>query len=85
MKMERSLTYAIAKAKRNILEKKYGRIDNILDAIFQYYIRKDEIETMIKSINKWVEKNKSDYSTFVSTNGTYDESDIEYFKKEAMK
>lgn len=80
--MEKSLTYAISKAKRSISENKYGRIDNILDVIYQYNIRKDEIETMIKSINKWIVKNNdSDY--FAGINGLYDISDIEYFKKEA--
>ncbi len=82
MKMEKSLTYAISKAKRSISENKYGRIDNILDVIYQYNIRKDEIEAMIKSINKWIAKN-SDSDYFAGVNGLYDSSDIEYFKKEA--
>lgn len=81
--MEKSLKCAIAKAKRSISENKYGRIDNILDVIYQYNIRKDEIETMIKSINKWIAKN-SDSDYFVRINGLYDTSDIDYFKKEAI-
>lgn len=82
MKMEKSLTYAISKAKRSISENKYGRIDNILDVIYQYNIRKDEIDTLIKSINKWIAKN-SDSDYFAGVNDLYDSSDIEYFKKEA--
>ena len=54
--MEISLRYAIAKAKRNIENNKYSKIENILDAIYQYRIREDEVTTMMKSINKWIKK-----------------------------
>ena len=56
MKMEKSLTYAIAKAKRNIYNRKYSKLENILDAMYQYYIQADEVETLVKSINKWLAK-----------------------------
>ena len=46
--MEISLRYAIAKAKRNIENNKYSKIENILDAIYQYRIREDEVTTMMK-------------------------------------
>lgn len=54
--MEVSLKYAIAKAKRNIENDKYSKCENILDAIYQYNIREDEIPVMMKSINKWIDK-----------------------------
>ena len=74
--MEKSLTYAIAKAKKNIINGKYSKSENILDAVYQYYIREDEIETMIKSINKWITK---DNNFIYGEQYTYDE--IERIKK----
>ena len=56
--METTLKYAIAiaKAKRNIENGKYDKLSNILDAVYQYSIREDEIPMLMKSVNKWIEK-----------------------------
>lgn len=70
--MEKSLEYAIAKAKRNIENDKYSKFENVLDAIYQYCIREDEIPTMINSINKWIEKHE-----FIITE-TYSKDDVEW-------
>ena len=75
--MEKSLTYAIAKAKKNIYNNKYSKLENVLDAMYQYYIREDEVETMIKSINKWLAKNDYLYEE------EYTDFDIESLKKYA--
>lgn len=77
--MEKSLKYAIEKAKKNIWENKYSKIENILDAVYQYYIREDEIETMMKIINRYIEKHSDDY--FVNMTGIYNADDIEYIKQ----
>lgn len=68
--MEISLKNAIAKAKRNIENDKYSKIENILDPIYQYFIREDEIPVMMKSINKWIEKQDGLFES-------YDDFDIE--------
>lgn len=52
--MERSLTNAIARAKRNIY--KYSAMENMLDAIYEYSLREDEIPKLVKSVNKYAEK-----------------------------
>ncbi len=78
--MEKSLRYAIEKSKRNIRENKYSKIENVLCPIYEYCIRLDEVDTMIESINKWIEKN-NDNDYFVSLNETYDAHDIEYIKE----
>ena len=75
--MEKSLTFAIAKAKKNIYNNKYSKLENVLDAMYQYYIREDEVETMIKSINKWLAKNDYLYEE------EYTDFDIESLKKYA--
>lgn len=55
MKRENSLVNAIARAKRNM--DKYSPIENILDASYEYYLRKeDEIPELVKAINKYAEK-----------------------------
>ena len=68
--MEVSLKYAIAKAKRNIENNKYDKLSNILDAVYQYSIRKDEIPLLMKSVNKWIEKQDGIFGTI------YDELDV---------
>lgn len=55
--MEKSLKYAIEKAKRNIYNQRYSKLENVLDAMYQYCIRADEVEIMVNSINKWLSKN----------------------------
>lgn len=77
MKMEKSLQYAIAKAKRNIYNGKYSKLENILDAMYQYCIRADEVETMVNSINKWLAKENFLYGE------QYTKSDIESLIKYA--
>ena len=74
MKMEVSAKYAIAKIKRNIEKDKYSRGENVLDGLYEYYIREDEVESIIKSVNKWLDKNYPYYNK-------YDLSDIEFFKR----
>lgn len=54
--MEQSLRYAIAKIKRDLSAKKYSRMETIENAIYQYYIREDEIDALFRSINSWLEK-----------------------------
>ncbi len=87
--MEKSLRYAIEKAKRNIRDTKYSKIENVLYAIFDYDIALEEVDVMIKSINKWVEKHNNDDTAenyLIKLNGgIYDahdvESIIEYMKQ----
>ena len=57
MAQQVSVTRAIAKAKRNIENEKYSRMENVLDALYQYYIQPEEVEIVINSINKWLAKN----------------------------
>ena len=73
--MEKSLQYAIAKAKRNIENGTYSKSEMILDAIYQYNIRKDEVGDMMKSVNKWIEKNIWLYDL-------YTEQEIEAIKRD---
>lgn len=73
--MEKSLKYAIEKAKRNISSNKYSKCENILDAIYRYCIRPDEVDEMIKSINKWIKKN-----SLIENPEIYTELDIKGIK-----
>ncbi len=79
--MEKSLRYAIEKAKRNIRDNKYSKIENVLCAIFDYDIALEEVDVMIKSINKWVEKHNNDNvaeNYLIKLNGgIYDAHDVE--------
>ncbi len=58
MAREKSLTLAIARAKRNI--GKYAAVDNILDAAYEYNLRKDELKALVDSVNKYAVKNYYD-------------------------
>lgn len=55
MQMQPSVKLAIATAKRNA--RKYSPIENMLNSIYTYYLNDDEIPTLVKSFNKWAEKN----------------------------
>lgn len=57
MKEERSLTYAKQSFKRNMY--KYLAGDNFESVISEYYIREDEIESLLNYIKKLV--SQSDY------------------------
>ena len=62
MKREISLTYAIKRVKRNA--HKYDVVENMLDSIYEYHLRaEDEIPELVKSYNKWAEKNYFDTVT----------------------
>lgn len=58
MARERSLTNAIAKAKRDILTKGYSASENLLNVCYEYSLRKeDEIPVLVEAYNKWAVKN----------------------------
>lgn len=58
MKREKSLTLAIARAKRNV--GKYAAVDNVLDAPYEYNLRRDELKDLVDSVNKYAVKNYYD-------------------------
>ena len=55
--MEKSLINAIARAKRNAFEEKYSFLETLLDVIYEYDLRDDEIEPLYNSIIKYCDKN----------------------------
>lgn len=55
MKQQQSLKNAIAQAKRNC--GKYSRNENIMDAYYTHFLRKDELKPLVESFNKWARKN----------------------------
>ena len=55
--MERTLLNAITTAKRHAFEEKYSFLEMLLDVIYEYNLRDDEIEPLYNSIVKYCDKN----------------------------
>lgn len=77
--MGRSLTNAIAKAKRNIEKGRYSNNESILNVIYSYYLRKDEVRPLVKSVNNWLAKKYC----WMSSPLQFSEEDILMFEFEA--
>ena len=54
--MEKSLLNAIAKAKRNAIDEKYSFVETLLDVIYEYNLRDDEVEILYNSFVKYCDK-----------------------------
>lgn len=54
VKRDKSFLNALAKAKRNIM--KYSAVENILDVVFGYNLRENEMEDFVKAYNKYADK-----------------------------
>ena len=63
-KMELSAERALQRSKNFDKINSYGQLDLLMDSIYMYYIRKDEIPELLKRYNKWVEKVKDSDDIF---------------------